>query len=166
MHTQRITFVLLLLHLLPTALSSFHPTNLTLPSYPTEPSPWVHCFDPASPTAFPISERVCMPVTRKIMRTRNSERPTSHSPADAPWRFTERGTPCVITLGAYSESGEDDVFSFRVVALKAVEVLETCGEGTGQIGYGGVVSVGPRGNFWVHVESRVGIEGRNATAVA
>lgn len=48
----------------------------------------------------------------------------------------------MVTLGAYSESGEDDVFSFRVVALKAVEVLETCGEGTGQIGYGGVVSVG------------------------
>jgi len=71
----------------------------------------------------------------------------------------------VITLGAYSESGEDDVFSFRVVALKAVEVLDTCGEGTGQIGYGGVVSVGLRGNFWVQVESGVRIGGGNATAL-
>jgi len=60
----------------------------------------------------------------------------------------------VVTLGSYSERGEEDVFSFRVVALKAVEVLETCGEGIRKDGYGGIVSVGPRGKFWVQVESR------------
>lgn len=71
----------------------------------------------------------------------------------------------MVTLGAYSETGEGDIFSFRVVALKAVEVLDDCGEGTGKIGYGGVVVVGPREKFWVKVESVLGIGGRNATTV-
>lgn len=106
-----------------------------------------------------------MPVTRKIMRTRNSERPTVHYSSDAPRRFTEQGTPCVVTLGAYSETGEHDVFSFRVVALKAVEILDECVEGTGKLGYGGVATVGPRGKFWVKVESGVVNGGGNTTAV-
>jgi len=71
----------------------------------------------------------------------------------------------VVTLGAYSQTGEDDVFSFRVVALKAVKVLEDCGEGVRKVGYGGAVTVGPRGKFWVQVESGVGTGGGNATAV-
>lgn len=71
----------------------------------------------------------------------------------------------MVTLGAYSETGEHDVFSFRVVALKAVEILEDCGEGIGKLGYGGVVTVGPRGKFWVQVESGVVNGGGNTTAV-
>jgi len=165
MHAQRITFVLWLIYFLPTALCSLHPTNLTFPKHPTEPPPWVHCFDPASPTAFPISESLCMPVTRKIMRTRRSELPSTHNPANAPWRFTERGTPCVVILGAYDERREGDVFSLRLVALKAVEILETCGEGIRKVGYGGMVSVGPKAKFRVKVDSGVGMEGRNVTAV-
>lgn len=71
----------------------------------------------------------------------------------------------MVILGAYSETGEDDVFSFRVVALKAVEILDECGKGIGQSGYGGVATVGPRGKFWVQVESGMRIRGGNATAV-
>lgn len=71
----------------------------------------------------------------------------------------------MVILGAYDERREGDVFSLRLVALKAVEILETCGEGIRKVGYGGMVSVGPKAKFRVKVDSGVGMEGRNVTAV-
>ena len=123
--------------------TSFH--NLT------EPPP-VHCYDSEPPHDFPVNPEVCLPVTRQILTMRGAERPSPHNTGNMPLIIEKRGTPCVVTLNAYNPRGGEDVFSIRVVGLKAVEILETCGEGVAKVGYGGRGTVGLRELFWVGVE--------------
>ena len=64
--------------------------------------------------------------------------------------FKAENTPCEVMLVASSESASDK-FSLRVVGLKAVEILEGCGEGTGKSSWGGEDIIGPKELFRVIV---------------
>lgn len=100
-----------------------------------------------------------------MILARHSERARPFNTVNAPWRFTATGTPCAVVLGAYDERGGEDVFSFRVVALKAVEIIEECGHGEGKIGFGGIGAVGQKNLFWVKVDSGLRIRGGNLRTV-
>ena len=61
----------------------------------------------------------------------------------------------MVTLDTSRPRGGEDVFSLRVVGLKVVEILERCGKGEGNVGWGGRAIVGKEEIFWVSVENRL-----------
>ena len=155
---MRSIYLLLALPILSTsALRTLH-HNLTLPHHNfniTEP-PSIFCYPEEIEHGHAVSSDLCLPVTRKIMTMRRAERPTTWYTYDMPRRIRERGTPCVVTLNAYDPRGGWDVFSLRVVGLKAVEILELCGKGEGNVGWGGRATVGKEELFWVSVDNGLG----------
>ena len=92
----------------------------------------------------------CIAVTRKIITARRSEFARTVRGADCPMSFRVEDVPCQVLLAADSDIAVDN-FSLRVVGLKAVEILEECGRGTGKASWGGTDVVGAKGLFHVIV---------------
>ena len=97
--------------------------------------------------AIPVNIQNCLPVTRKIIRMRRSELRRLFKGSYCPIIINEYGTACTITLESDSFSDED-LFSFRVVALLAYSILEACETP----GLGGEAGLGTKG-FRVRVDA-------------
>ena len=96
----------------------------------------------------------CIAVTRKMITSRRSAFARTIHGTDCPMSFKVGEVPCEILLAASSEVAVDK-FSLRVVALKAVAILEACGHGSGKASWGGMDDVGPKGLFRVMVTNPV-----------
>lgn len=127
------------------------PINITSPAHDgiLADSGTSTCYD-FSRGARVVSLNDCIPVTRKILTRRRAEFPVTVRGTACPMTFRAENSPCEVMLAASSESASD-VFSLRVLGLKAVQILEDCGRGEAKASYGGEDLIGPKGLFRVVV---------------